>query len=184
MRDLHRCFARRPSRARPPSEIHHRGTCRRRGHKEDEMNGDFEEYARRHEAFLTTIASKLEVLVKGHFDGLPNVDRISARAKSPSRFAEKATKTEHGVAKYRRPLVEIQDQIGARIIVFYREDVPRAKEQVDRYFTAIEEREVVPESQWAFGYFGKHYILSVPRDVVPQETPMEQVPRFFELQIK
>ena len=43
------------------------------------------------------------------------------------------------------------------------------KREIDRYFSSIEERELAPESQWEFGYFGKHFVLSLPKDVLPKE---------------
>jgi putative GTP pyrophosphokinase len=49
--------------------------------------------------------------------------------------------------KYSDPLSQIQDQIGARIIVFYQSDVGRIDELVKKYFRAIEYRKVVPDSE-------------------------------------
>ena len=143
------------------------------------------EYRRRFETFLKAIASNTERQLASHLRGASNIDRISARAKSPDRFAEKAQRRDQdGNPKYSAPLTEIQDQIGARVIVFYRDDVEKIVEVLSRYFQAIEERELVPESQWAFGYFGKHLVVPLPRDVVPREVTLAEVPRFFELQVK
>ena len=151
------------------------------------MNTDdaITEYRRRYDAFLKTLATNLERLIASYLRGVENVDRITARAKDPDRFAEKAARRDGGnVPKYAAPLTEIQDQIGARVIVFYRDDVDRIISQIGRYFQAIEERELVPESQWAFGYFGKHLVVPLPHDVVPQGVELGDVPRFFELQVK
>src|SRR5262249_27595520 len=126
----------------------------------------------------------LETHLRSQLSGIGHIDRISARAKSPERFEGKARLEDNGKPKYENPLTDIQDQLGARVIVFYRDDVEVVSKVIARYFTAIEEREVVPESQWAFGYFGQHSILSLPRDVIPEMVPVEEVPRFFELQIK
>ena len=143
------------------------------------------EYRRRHEAFLQIIAEQLERQIRTYLAGTRNIDRITARAKAPDRFAEKATRTDdRGQPKYTKPLTEIQDQIGARVIVFYRDDVDPTVDILTRYFQPIEERELVPESQWAFGYFGRHLVAPVPRDVVPREVNLDEVPRFFELQVK
>jgi putative GTP pyrophosphokinase len=148
------------------------------------MNGVIQEYQRRYDSFLQRVAANLETHLRDQLTGLEHIDRISARAKSPDRFAVKASSQEDGRPKYGSPLTDIQDQLGARVIVFYRGDVDIVSRAVARYFTAIEERELVPESQWEFGYFGMHSILSLPRDVIPEGVPVEEVPRFFELQIK
>ncbi len=42
----------------------------------------------------------------------------------------------------------------------------------------------VPDSEWEFGYFGKHYILLLPRDVIDPGIDQNLVPEFFELQVK
>jgi len=149
------------------------------------MNDATEEYARRHKAFLQTIANNLEGHLRGLLEGVPNVDRISARAKDPARFASKAVRHDgSGAPKYRAPLAEIQDQIGGRVIVFYIRDVMAVRDLITRYFQPIEQQELVPESQWAFGYFGYHLVLPLPRDTVPESVPVSETPSFFELQIK
>jgi ppGpp synthetase/RelA/SpoT-type nucleotidyltranferase len=149
------------------------------------MNDPIADYRQRYEAFLTTIARNLQNHLEGHLRGVPHIDRVAARAKDPERFAEKAGRTkEDGSPKYHKPLTEIQDQIGARVVVFYQHDVTVVTDVVTRYFQPIEQRELVPESEWEFGYVGKHFVLPLPRDVVPERVEVAQVPRFFELQIK
>jgi ppGpp synthetase/RelA/SpoT-type nucleotidyltranferase len=143
------------------------------------------EYRRRFQRFLSDIAGKLESHVQAQLRGVARIDRITARAKDPERFAQKAAQVnDDGEPKYARPLTEIQDQLGVRVIVLYRDDVDATVAAVTRYYEPIEERDLVPESQWAFGYFGRHLVLPVPRDVIPAEIDVGDVPRFFELQIK
>ena len=50
--------------------------------------------------------------------------------------------------------------------------------------TPIEIQTIVPDSEWAFGYFGRHFIMRLPKDSVPKEISLNEVPTFFELQIK
>ncbi len=143
------------------------------------------EYQRRYDSFLQTIAKNLEDSLQEYLSEVLRIDRISARAKAPERFAEKAgRKNDEGLPKYKAPLTEIQDQIGARVVVFYKEDVEPVVEKVGQYFRHIENKEIVPESHWEFGYFGHHLILALPKDVIPNEVDLKEVPRFFELQIK
>ena len=55
---------------------------------------------------------------------------------------------------------------------------------MDRYFKHIEMKDVVPDSESEFGYFGKHYVLFIPDDVLGDDEVKAEAPTFFELQIK
>ncbi|WP_095011839.1 GTP pyrophosphokinase [Tsuneonella mangrovi] len=144
-----------------------------------------EEYADRFASVLTPSASLIQKDLVEWLDGEPRIDRISARAKSVDRFVAKASKMSSGKPKYDDPLNEIQDQIGARIIVFYEYDVDRVSDIINRYLKPIEFKMMSPESQWTFGYFGKHFIYLTPTHIVESAgEKREEVPFCFELQIK
>jgi GTP pyrophosphokinase len=105
--------------------------------------------------------------------------------KGVDKFVDKAFKTDDkGKRKYCEPLEEIQDQIGGRITTFYLSDVARLDPLINEWFRPIEYKDHVPESHWKFGYFGRHYILAIPSDVIDPAWPKELIPRFFELQVK
>lgn len=142
------------------------------------------EYRRRHSQFLTPIAEKLEAHIKDLCLSYPRIDRVSCRAKSVNRFIQKAEKIENGKRKYTDPLVQIQDQVGARIVTFYPLDVPEVSNIVTRYFHPIESLDIVPDGDSEFGYIGKHFILLLPSDVTAEYDCVKNVPSFFELQIK
>jgi len=149
------------------------------------MSADLEfRYRLRHSAVLEPLAHKLEEHLREIINGAPRIDRIQARAKGPSRFLAKAEKENGNEKKYNDPLNQIQDQIGVRIITFYLSDVEEISSIVQKYFRHIERRQVVPESDVSFGYFGFHYILPVPSDIIDQNWNRDHVPEFFELQIK
>lgn len=149
------------------------------------MTDATETYRELYDDCLQAVAEKLEGYVRDAVAEMKEVDRISARAKDPDRFAEKASrKNEDGSDKYERPLTEIQDQVGVRIVVFYKKTVAPVEERVLKYFRHIEAKDLVPESPWQFGYFGRHFVLALPEDVIPSDADVKQVPRFFELQIK
>lgn len=133
---------------------------------------------------LVPIASALERQLRDYLDQDQRIDRIAARAKSVDRFIAKAHAVKDGVPKYSEPLRQIQDQIGARIITFYQSDVDRVSDAIKRYYRQVESRDIVPDSEWEFGYFGRHYILLLPTDVIPAGTDRTLIPEFFELQIK
>lgn len=148
--------------------------------KEAEMRT---EYSRRYSEVLSPISVRLQRHLDECFVGVARIDRVSVRAKSIDRFVEKAIKKDgSGACKYADPLSQIQDQVGARVVCFYLSDVEAVSEVIMDNFRRIEERTVVPETTSAFGYFGKHYVLFYPDEVIDDENP--PTPRFFELQIK
>lgn len=142
------------------------------------------DFARRYETHLRMVAENLRHLIHGHLEGVAEIERVVARAKSPESFAEKAKTVEHGQPKYRDPLAQIQDQIGVRVIVLFMRSVEPVATQILTYFSAIEDTKIVPDSQSEFGYFGRHLILKLPLDAVPVEVQPDEVPAFFELQVK
>jgi putative GTP pyrophosphokinase len=144
-----------------------------------------EAYEGRYDSTLKRLATGIEHLLREYLRDVSRIDRVGARAKSVDRFVAKSEKLKEGGApKYSDPLMQIQDQVGARIITFYLSDVAAVAEVIDRYFRAVETKDLVPESEWEFGYFGRHYILFVPDDVIEPDMDRSDVPEFFELQIK
>lgn len=142
------------------------------------------EYRLRHVNALAPIAERLSAHLHELMEGEVRIDRISTRPKSVERFMAKADKVKDGKLKYDDPLHQIQDQIGARIITFYTDDVARISKSVLRYLHSIETQDILPETEWQFGYFGHHHILMLPPDVVDLAIDGCLVPKFFELQIK
>lgn len=143
------------------------------------------EYRRRYDKVLVPLADSLSELLVEHLGGQGRIDRIGARAKSVDRFVAKAANvTDQGVPKYEHPLAQIQDQIGARVTVFYKSDVVRIREVLMRYLRPVESRDLVPASEWEFGYFGWHSVCLFPAELIMPDWPAEDVPNFFELQVK
>lgn len=141
-------------------------------------------YRERHKSILAPLATRLQDHLRDLVGDLPHIDRVAARAKSVDRFVAKAEKSINGKKKYRDPLVQIQDQIGARIVVFYLRDVDVVAGRVNDHFRKIETKAIVPDSEAEFGYFGRHFILFLPSELFDPAIPQNQAPKFFELQIK
>lgn len=141
-------------------------------------------YRDRFETILVPLAAKLQEYLRDLVNGLPHIDRVTARAKSVDRYLAKASKSVGGKRKYSDPLVQIQDQIGARIVVFYLRDVDVVATRVDDHLRTIETQEIVPDSEAEFGYFGRHFILFLPSELFNGAIPQDRAPKFFELQIK
>ena len=133
---------------------------------------------------LAEISGRLQLFLKQVLNEVERIDSISTRAKDPDRYFQKAIKVDDsGLPKYSDPEHEIQDQIGGRITVFYLSDVERVRSAIKDHFRFIEEADKSPVSESEFGYFGLHFILALPDDVV-EEGKEDQAPEFFELQIK
>ena len=148
-----------------------------------------ERYEQRLSRVLVPVAALLQPLIEDHMKTPPEVqriDRISVRPKSVKSFMGKSRVRlkRAGKLRYSDPLDQIQDQIGARIIVFYEDDIQSARERVTRYFSYAEQKVKEPESEWEFGYFGVHFILSLPLDAIPKGIEREAAPTHFELQIR
>jgi ppGpp synthetase/RelA/SpoT-type nucleotidyltranferase len=133
---------------------------------------------------LQEIADLIEADLKRTLERVLHIDRISARPKSIKSFLNKAAKLEDGHPKYSDPINEIQDQVGARIIVFYLEDVEAVTTEIEKYNQHIEKRNVVPDSEKEFGYFGKHFIFMLNKELKPMGVDDDELPAVFELQIK
>ena len=143
-----------------------------------------EAYIEKYQTYLSPSAKRLETHLKQLLLGVPRIDNICTRAKSLDRFLGKAKKLdeETGKFKYELPLDEIQDQVGARIVVFYLSDVKVISELVKKHFATVENTVKQPLSDKEFGYFGEHFILALPTDVTHDlHTDSSNV---FELQIK
>lgn len=142
-------------------------------------------YRTRFSKVLQLLAADLSAYIVESLEGEPRIDRISVRAKSVDRFVRKSENIDaNGNRKYDKPLVQIQDQIGARVTVFYKADVDRIAAKLLQYFRTIEEKDLVPVSEWEFGYFGRHYVCHFPSEIIDPEWENDNVPYFFELQVK
>ncbi|WP_321488312.1 RelA/SpoT domain-containing protein [uncultured Hyphomonas sp.] len=141
-------------------------------------------YSDLHDNYLVPCTNLLREHVAGKFLTTKFIDRVSARAKSVESFLGKATKElEDGSAKYKDPFEQIQDLIGVRIVVFYPQTVVVIDDIIDSYYTSYEESEKHPESSQEFGYEGKHFLLKIPAETLPDNVPTD-FPECFELQIK
>src|SRR6056297_2008836 len=106
------------------------------------------------ENYLASMAKELEAHITELLEdeGILRVDRVSARAKAVESFVRKSEKTnEDGSKKYCNPFVQVQDQIGARVTVFYESDVDSVSDLlVKKYFRSIEYADKIPDTDWEF----------------------------------
>jgi ppGpp synthetase/RelA/SpoT-type nucleotidyltranferase len=126
----------------------------------------------------------LENHIKEIVKDCPRIDSVVARAKSIKSFTEKALKEKSGELLYTYPLIQIQDQIGVRIICHYKSDVNCIKDIVKEYFTDLEEQYKHPDDPKQFDYEGVHFIFYIPSDFRNPSLTENECPKVFELQIK
>jgi ppGpp synthetase/RelA/SpoT-type nucleotidyltranferase len=130
---------------------------------------------------LKVIGQKIEEFLKDILRNTPRIDAITVRAKSQERFIEKANRLDkEGNQRYQYPLHDIQDQIGARIVVFYKSDVAIVDKLITDELRMIEDRMRVSPYPEHFGYEAKHCVCLIPPDMRRNnDCPID----FFELQI-
>jgi ppGpp synthetase/RelA/SpoT-type nucleotidyltranferase len=97
-------------------------------------------------------------------------------------FLEKANRHKQTFGKkiYKYPLKEIQDQIGARIVVYYLSDVESITHFCLKYFREVENQTIIEVDPNRFGYEAKHLTCFIPPDI---RTRFNSPIPFFELQI-
>lgn len=140
-------------------------------------------YERNH-ALLDQVREKIESETRAALGGVEHIDRIAYRVKGVESFVEKAT---DGASSppYENPLVEVEDQIAGRVIVFFHSDIDVVRERLNGTFTAIESSQRKPARDEEFGYESHHLVCMIPPHCVPGDwDARDDVPKTFELQIR
>jgi putative GTP pyrophosphokinase len=114
---------------------------------------------------------------------LEHIDRVHFRVKGTESFVKKAVAG--GTCKYAEPLIEIEDQIAGRIIVFFVSDIPLVRDVLMTLFHPIEVRTREPERDAEFGYQSEHLVFTIPVwSRPPKWDTIEDSPRTFEVQLR
>lgn len=141
-------------------------------------------YTERFNVVLKQLDGRLRDFLDEVFATSDFVCRISTRPKKITSFLKKAGQLDGvGQPKYVDPLTEIQDQLGALVITRFLSDIEQVEQVVDRTFRRIERQHITPESEYEFGYEGRHFILFLPTDITTH-FEADEIPEFFELQVK
>ncbi|MEW6369263.1 MAG: RelA/SpoT domain-containing protein [Acidobacteriota bacterium] len=135
-------------------------------------------------ALLNLLRESLLTEVQAALEGLPHVDRVCFRVKSLPSFLEKATDPTTR-PPYSDPLVEIEDQVAGRVLVFFLSDVDFVEKCLLRTFTAVERTHKRPAKDEEFGYESRHLICNIPPPLKPPDWDgRRDLPPTFELQIR
>lgn len=140
-------------------------------------------YTDRFKNFLEPVANEIELFLDDLLGQHSAVCSIKARPKGIVSFLEKAERKQDATPRYTDPLNQIQDQVGALVTTRFLADIDAIESVILENFRPIEKRLIQPDSEYEFGYVGRHFILFLPTDVWSPIDPNPPV-RFFELQIK
>lgn len=134
---------------------------------------------------LAVAADRLDAETKRQFEAMHHVDRVSFREKSLASFVEKVTQR-HVEPPYEQPLIEVEDQVAGRIIVFFVSDLDPALILAQELFgPPVELERKVPARDEEFGYQSDHLIFEIPAWAHPDGwSDQDKMPTMFELQIR
>ena len=129
---------------------------------------------------LERLSVALEDVLRASLKRNSHVDRIGFRAKGVQSFQTKAKRDE-----YSTPLVEIEDQVAGRVLVFFSRDIDAIREVAASLWVPVEESHHKPARDAEFGYESFHQIFAIPEHLKPSGWEREaDMPVTFELQIR
>lgn len=133
---------------------------------------------------LSQLRDNFKREMKETLGSLDHIDRISFRVKEIQSFLNKALDPTNN-PPYTDPLVEIEDQVAGRIIVFFLSDLDRVREKLSYTFNTIEWSRRKPDRDQEFGYESEHLICTIPPHLLPHgwETRAD-LPRTIEIQLR
>lgn len=135
---------------------------------------------------LKELAQRLEQETCAALSGVPRIDRVSFRVKEPDSFARKSLSIGgDGSRKYKFPLADIEDQVGGRVLVFFRRDIDIVKSRLLKAFSPVEQTRKAPASHNAFAYESDHLVFVIPPQVIPPGwDELASQPTTFEMQVR
>jgi len=133
---------------------------------------------------LEQLRSNLEQETREALADLPHIDRVTFRVKTADSFVAKAEDPKND-PPYQAPLVEIEDQVAGRVIVFFLSDLAAVHERFAGTYSTIEHSQRRPERDAEFGYESNHLICVIPPHLKPSGWDVQHdMPSTFELQIR
>jgi putative GTP pyrophosphokinase len=137
---------------------------------------------RSREPLFHELAKRLKAETKDALRDVRHIDRISFRAKGLESFLKKAQDLDKN---YSYPLVEIEDQVAGRVLVFFLDDIDIVVSALKRRFNEIEDKRREPKNAFEFGYESHHLVCMIPPQCEPSGWRTQaDLPATFELQIR
>jgi putative GTP pyrophosphokinase len=110
------------------------------------------------------------------------VDKVRRRA---AEAAEGVEGDGIPVVAYVNPLAQIEDQIGGRVLVFFRHDIQPVVDLLNNTFNSVEMQDKTPPKDPEFGYESTHVIYHIRDHLRPGSwTSENSMPETFELQVR
>jgi ppGpp synthetase/RelA/SpoT-type nucleotidyltranferase len=143
-------------------------------------------YASAHGDLVLAGAEAVNLVTNILDDAGINYLSVSGRTKSVASFAEKATRTAHGVRLYTDPLREIGDQLGVRVITYVRDDVAAVADLLADQVVVADDRDLGREtaSEGRFGYASRHLQIVLDAARVGQPAYAQLEGRNVQVQIR
>jgi putative GTP pyrophosphokinase len=133
---------------------------------------------------LKEAARRIEQDAKDALSGFAHLDRLAFRTKDVGSFLAKANDPANN-PPYDHPLREIEDQIGGRVIVYFKDDIPEVRAKLERAFYFVERSVRKPANDAEFGYESEHLICMIPPQAKPDGWEgLEDAPATFEIQLR
>jgi putative GTP pyrophosphokinase len=133
---------------------------------------------------LQALATQLEEALCSHLADVPHIDRVAFRVKTPTSFAAKVLERD-SEPPYTAPLVEVEDQVAGRILVFFLDDVAVVQAAVAKLLNPVEIQRRQPDRSNQFDYESFHGIYDIPPPYKPEGWhELADGPTTFELQIR
>ena len=149
------------------------------------MSGDVHVQFDARRSLLEYVSRMLEQETTEALSGYGHIDRISFRVKGTESFGKKVQEAAEANRPYGDPLVEIEDQIAGRVIVFFLQDLAAVEQRLRQVYTTVEATHKQPPKDEEFGYESHHLICLIPPQVQPEGwSGRKDVPKTFEMQVR
>lgn len=134
---------------------------------------------------LRELRDSLQQKAEQALEGLAHIDRISFRVKDSGSFVRKCL-PEDKAAPYEHPLIEVEDQVAGRVLVFFSHDLDIVQKELKKWFLGmIEESRRRPSNAAEFGYESDHFVIVIDEHLKPKGwQERHDMPVTFELQIR
>jgi putative GTP pyrophosphokinase len=115
-------------------------------------------------------------------NGTDFVDSVIGRVKGKTSFVNKV---QGDPTKYDPPFRQVEDLIGLRVLVYFRDVAEDIYEKIrDGFLPNVENKHKEPANPNQFGYEGFHVIQSIPLEYTNIVTDLSVQPSVFEIQVK
>lgn len=138
-------------------------TPRKRATSSTDPDVAVREYARKHPELQRATDQFVHLVTAILDDAGINYLTVTGRAKSVSSFAAKAARTHEGRRVFLKPLEDITDQIGIRVITYVHSDVQAVVDLLGDQVIVHDDRDMGRETadEGRFGYASRHLLVSL-----------------------